>query len=442
MAVPTLKKEKAEKKIKEKKEKKIKKVKKENVATEPEIPSYDRYGNVQGVTIPIKVSRKSLYMVVGVVTTVLGILYLPEVFHIEVQYTGSFMESADISAIRTVAQYVKDCPDDDFDGDGLINCMEDEYRTSQFLKDSDKDGVSDYAEVITYKTDPLKFDSTLVRYLKEKDKEEGATITTPYEMNSVILWADDYNDKAYGGVIETFGGYRFQNFNGWASFPTGKYAYKYEKGRHTLLDKKENAWRIDGNMVVLLYEEELEMVHRVSLFGKSFFVKANHVSGFFSAILPDHAGFFQMEKIAKADADPDITGNITVEFMIPDFDELNNKRFGMANDALYEIVRVRNEIKAGNTVAVSLYSATKGENIGIACGYTADGKLLIYDMQANYIGYIAIYEKAALMLNEKGELSIRQWFAFDGLGYSSDYGDRLSFFAASEQDISDLLGTY
>lgn len=50
-------------------------------------------------------------------------------------------------------------PDKDYDGDGIINSLEDEFGTNMFLEDSDKDGLSDYDEIYTYKTNPLLEDT-------------------------------------------------------------------------------------------------------------------------------------------------------------------------------------------------------------------------------------------------------------------------------------------
>ena len=49
--------------------------------------------------------------------------------------------------------------DEDADGDGLTNIQEGNFGTSMITADSDQDRLSDYDEVMTYKTDPLKKDT-------------------------------------------------------------------------------------------------------------------------------------------------------------------------------------------------------------------------------------------------------------------------------------------
>lgn len=49
--------------------------------------------------------------------------------------------------------------DEDFDGDSLSNLYEIEIGTAIMLTDSDYDGLSDFDEISTYFTDPLKFDT-------------------------------------------------------------------------------------------------------------------------------------------------------------------------------------------------------------------------------------------------------------------------------------------
>ncbi|MBQ7197068.1 MAG: InlB B-repeat-containing protein [Synergistaceae bacterium] len=49
--------------------------------------------------------------------------------------------------------------DEDKDGDGLTNIQEGNFGTNMILTDTDMDGLTDYEEVITYKTDPLKPDT-------------------------------------------------------------------------------------------------------------------------------------------------------------------------------------------------------------------------------------------------------------------------------------------
>ena len=407
-----------------------------------EVPSYDQYGQAN---VETKDKRKKWTWLIKATCIIAGIgavLYLPQFFVSKSADAGAFLEQPDAAAIKLATQYIKDCPDDDFDGDGLTNCMEEIYGSSPFLADSDKDGVSDLAEVQVYGTSPTVTDATLVTYLKDADKKEGHDIGTPYKMGDVVLWADTYSDKAYGGVIETFGGYRFHDFNGWAQFPSGSYAYQYVDGRHSILKYREteDAWRIDGDMVVLLYDKPLDMVNRIGLFEKKYFYLSSSVfTDFLSVVLPDDIGILTSCKMAKVDADPDMSTDVTTEFSVPKYDENDLTRFSLASDSLSAIVGVRTAIDKKRTVAVSLFSSSKGENIGVVYGYTQDGRLLVSDLNGTPLGTITIIEKAGYMLNEKQQLVTRKWFAFEGLGYSSANGDRMSFFDSSDSKNTSIL---
>lgn len=420
-------------------EKNKKKTKRKSVVAST--PAYDAYGNSNNVVVTKKqIDYKKLTIPIIVVFALAMIVYLPQILYKGEANTDFFDKPADSSAIKLSAQYIKDCPDEDFDGDGLANYKEEEYGCNPFAKDSDRDGVSDYAEVTTYKTSPVKTNSTLVNYLKQKDVEKGNSIETPYKMGDIILWADSYTDKAYGGVIETFGGYRFHDFNGWVKFPSGKYAYKYENGKHELLEhrSKEDVWRIDKDMVVLVYDKELDMSVHFTLFGKDYFVKSNVFTNFLALVLPNDAGVIRGQKIAKIDADPDISSDKTADFKLPNYNENELERFATSFDSLHVLIKVREFIDNNQTVAVSLYSSARGENIGVVVGYTSDGRLIVCNEKGDFLGYITIYEKAAYMLNEKQQLVTRQWFTFDGLGYSSSNWDRISFFGVSDSDNSNI----
>ena len=94
--------------------------------------------------------------------------------------------------------------DDDSDYDGLSNKQEKEYGTNPKLLDSDMDGLDDYYEIFTSKTDPLKKDSDndgLNDYdeielglnpLEKDSKNDGLldgnrTLTYEYEKNNIKI---------------------------------------------------------------------------------------------------------------------------------------------------------------------------------------------------------------------------------------------------------------
>ena len=374
------------------------------------------------------------------ILAIAAVIYVPPLFYKEKTDSSYTPIIPDASALKTYLTYVKDHPDDDFDNDGLNNTMEDSQGTDVWKVDTDMDGVSDYAELLLTETSPTDFSNTLVQYIMKQDKKNGVAIGRPYKVDDIIFWADDYVAKAYSGVVRTLQGYRIWNFSGWVRFPGKVYAYSYHNGIHHELEHKEieDAYFINTNDEIRLYDAPLSFVHKLSLpFAGDLYLQDNAFDRFLTAVLPDKGGPVTCRKVAAIDTMPSQEERSSAVIRMPFIDRSDLSRFGKNQNALQDLAKVWGMIDKGQCVAVSMYSQTAGESIGIIYGYTSDGSLLVAGEDLVPAGKITIVETAMKMMNAEGEIGQRSWYDWYGLGFSSYRGDRINFIASTVTAVED-----
>mgnify|MGYP004458880065 FL=1 len=120
-------------------------------------------------------------------------------------------------------------PDDDADGDGLTNKEEDEYNTDKHLIDTDGDGLSDYDEINTTKTDPLNPDtdgdglSDGVEVLSGLDplkaKTDGKTDDSKVNTTNKIDYDDQCSFSIKGNANVHYCYFNKLNLTGFSSTP-------------------------------------------------------------------------------------------------------------------------------------------------------------------------------------------------------------------------------
>ena len=364
-----------------------------------------------------------------------AIIYLPPFFYTERTDNSYRQLIPDESALKTYQQYIKDNPDADFDGDGLLNSEEQEHGTDIWNVDTDNDGVFDSAELAITNTSPTSASSVQIDMVKADDQSTGGSLSTPYKIDDIIFWPDDYTSKAYGAVVRTMHGYRFWNYSGYVKFPEKVYAYEYMDGIHKPLPYREaeDAYRIDTNNEIRVYSEPLAFTNELSLplIGK-IYLDDGGFGDFLSDILPGVGGPVTCRHMAVIDTEPDTADEVTAPISLPymDFSDLN--RFGENQNTLQDLSGVRKQIEAGYCVAASIYSENTGETIAIIYGYDADGNLLVADTNLQPAGKLIITECAKKVINEEGVLGQMSWFEFSGFGFNSyTYGDRINFFAST-----------
>ena len=360
-----------------------------------------------------------------------AVVYVPPLFYKEADSNTYVPIPADTTAIKLYQTYLKDHPDDDFDQDGLSNSLENEHGTDVWDIDTDGDGVSDYAELFLSETSPVDATAVMVEQVSQEDERNGNTLGTPYKIDDIIFWPDTYQAKAYGAVVRTLSGYRFCNYTGWVKFPQKVYAYGYKDGVHYELTYRpnEDAWRIESDDEILLYEQPLTFINCLKLpFIKEIHLADNAFGGFLEGILPEHGGPVTCFREALPDTEDKNGQSVTAVLKNPKVDRSDPARLTRNMNTLKDLSWVRKVVEAGECLAVSMYSANAGESVGIVYGYTADGSLLVADEALNPVGEIRVTECAKRMMDKDGI----SWFEWKGLGFDSKvYGDRINFFAST-----------
>ena len=404
--------------------------------------SYGMSGKVLKGKMPVW--KKVIIGIMIAIGALAVVIYVPPFFYKESATNNYTPISPDPSAIKAYLTYLKDNPDADFDQDGLSNALEEEYKTSVWNIDSDNDAISDYAELFITETSPTKATADLQKKTMDEDKKNGEDLGTPYKMDDIIFWANDYFSKAYGAVVRTpNNGYRFYNFDGYVRFPSDQklYAYGYENGIHFEIPYKKDAdaWRITDSSEIILYTSPLRFVNclNLPLLG-TFYFDDDGFGNFLTRVLPDKGGPVTCYRAATIDTEPDTKKPVTAELELPFIKKDDTSRLGRNMNSLADLNKVMKTIDKGYCMAVSMYSANVGESIGIIYGYTNKNELLVANEELEPVGKIKIRENAKRMMDKDGYTGFVTWFEWAGLGFdSARYGDRISFFSTTELNVDE-----
>lgn len=392
--------------------------------TKPEdlkIPEYNKRG--------VAISKYfKIFLPIGVLIILFGFfmlsVYMPTFNVKKIEEKNDFVAKLDETAIKRIDDYLKDNSDKDFDTDGLTNGDELKYGSNPFNVDSDLDGISDGAEIKIHNTRPLEKDDTILYLVDDILKSNKLQVNTPYKINDVIMWADDLESRARGTFVNTLNGYRFCNFKGWVQFLQNGYPYQIDKnGFHKELKyrEKENAYYVDSENEIILYENPIEFKTIITLFNTRYYTNAK----FLKKIFPEENSWFTVKDIAVQDI-----GKKEIDSTVIDgktFPKLSNspKRFGKNTNSFNDLLKTYQSIKAGKPVVISLQSLNKGELLALVYGYTYDGNLLICDQNSNDLGILRVTSRGAITQAIDGELKQREWFDFYGLGFDSNNNDKI-----------------
>lgn len=390
------------------------------------------------LTKPKKKIPKKVIVILCVVVTIFCTFYLPPMILDEPNYTYhtsiNLRSIADPTAMEIAKTYQRNHVEADFDNDGLTNEEEDHYGTIRYIPDSDYDGTSDYAELYFTETNPTIADDAIIKFVSSSDARTGNSVNTPFKMNDVTMWADDYESKARGGVVPLpDSSYNIYRFTGWVQFPGNvTHAYKVVNGTQIELERKaqgDNAWRfyIDNKDVnnIRVYEGEPEGKYIVSLFGNRFSCPDNIFFGFLSFILPNNGVGIITCKPALAN---DFDGTWSETSIVNEKSKYSTKeypdeRFGHDQQMLTDLSDIFAEIDKGNNVIISLMSHEFGEVILEVYGYTNRNNLIVCDPQTGedfgIINITVLPERILVYKDGQGKLEEYEHFVFDGCGYSS-----------------------
>ena len=394
------------------------------------LPTYTPHKRKNKIHIRIK-----WVIITAAILALVSLIYVAPLF---ISETGTVYSSKTVTpdpqALGTATTYMKNNPDADFDEDGLTNEQELSAGTGVWIADNDGDGVSDYAELFIVESNPTIQDDQIIEYSVTKDTTDGATVNTPFKMNGVVLWADDYESKARGGVIKLEPGhYRFSNFNGWVQCPEGAFVYIQEYGRERLLSQNANGYsKIESKgkrINVRVYSVQQEKMYKIKLFGNYYYLPDNFGTGLLNFILPSYGnGIVYSKETTINDKNGVYAESYSQNPILPVTEIMADaSRFGRNQVFLTDLGSIINELKAGNNVLISLMSHKNGEKIVMIYGYSTRYHLLICDpVTGEELGVLTINPYAKRMLDKKGIINTYEMFDFNGCGFSSKARNRLS----------------
>ena len=380
---------------------------------------------------------RRILITISILALLLLSIYLPPYlldapdtsFHASVDLTAS----ADRQAMEDAQTYLRNNPDSDFDRDGLTNEEEVSANTGVYLPDNDGDGTSDYAELYLTETNPRNPDDSALNFVINADAKTGNAVNTPFKVNDVVLWADDYSSKARGSVLRlSDGSYVFNRFQGWAQFPTGKYAYKVVEGSQVALETNQSGYfYIDTPqlLTVRVYEEQPAPCHLLALLGSRYTLADNFFTRALSFILPSRGfGLITCRSALVNDFDgtweETATANASIAYHPT---ELKQERFSKNQLTLPDLASIFHQIDSGNTVILSLMSHEWGESLVEVYGYTNRNNLLVCDPSTGeQLGVINITAYSERILDVSGTIQEYEQFAFSGCGYSSAARHRIA----------------
>ena len=373
-------------------------------------------------------TKRKIYITVVIIAAVIGFIYIPQIFMKPEGKENEYIINPDVTRVAFAKNAPQNCPQEDFDNDGINNMVELAENLDPWSYDTDNDGMSDYDERARGTNPRVKDVGMKAEIIAALNKEEK-DYDSAYSYNNVILWAKNENSRVYGGVIRTYAGYQFTEFEGYAAFPEDGYAYKYEDGYHTLLDydSKNKRWKIEEDCLVIIYPEKLEETIRLGFFGKKGYVKDNGFTSFLAKILPDY-GFLTGKNFVKSDTDVDTEKDTIVEVLKSNVKEVGKERFQRNNLELEDIALLRKYIDEGYSVPVSLYDSNDGELFCYIKGYTQYGDYILADIDTyETIGKLRIIPMSKNYIDAELKPYQKTSYRFVGMGFDSDSGDRISY---------------
>lgn len=380
---------------------------------------------------------KAVLIVTAATLFLFSTIYLPPMIIEEADMTtrGSvdLQSLANANAMEWAYGYLRNHPEEDFDRDGLTNEQEVSYNTGIYIIDNDNDGTTDYAELYLTETNPSVPDEAIINFVKQADAKTGNVVNTPFRLHDIILWADDYESKARGGVVPLAdGSYNFYRFSGWVQFPDEiAEAYVVRNGVQAPLKKNDAGYfYIEAKELqnVRVYKTPPERCHILSLLGTRYRLSDNILSRTLSFILPSN-GFGLITCKSALTNDTDDTWQevaVTNDIVTIKLEDYSEDRFGRDQQMLSDLSNIFTQIDNGHNVIISLMSHEIGEVFVEVYGYTSRNNLLVCDPETGEAyGVLNISVLGERVLDQSGKITSFEHFTFNGCGYSSARRHRL-----------------
>ena len=384
---------------------------------------------------PGKHFRRNLVIIAAFALLLISI-YLPPLFisepSVDIYASVDLSAKADRTAMESAQIYLRNNPEADFDNDGLTNEAELNANTGVYIIDNDDDGVTDYAELYLTQTAPRIPDTSIQSFVINADAKTGNAVNTPFKMDDVVLWADDYASKARGSVLPLEdGSYIFYHFKGWVQFPVGKFAYMVQNGLQTALRTNENGYfyiNTDAMVNVRVYEEQPAACHILNLLGARYTIPDNLLGKLLSFLLPSNGfGLITCRSALRNDLDDTWTESaIANPITKHSVDVLSEDRFSADQRDLKTLNSIFSQIDSGNNVILSLMSHSVGESLVEVYGYTNRNNLLVCDpLTGAELGIIRVSPYSTRLLDASGTIQEYQFYFWSGCGYSSSARHRI-----------------
>lgn len=389
-----------------------------NSLIEFNLPRYGEDGDIKstGLRVP-----KALIIILAVVFVAVAAVYVPSFFYKDKSSGNNSVEAKYNQFYKTqdnpFLKYITSHPDADFDEDGLSNEIEKQRGTDPRNIDTDGDGCSDYVEIYITGSDPLVPGNELVKYIKAQTAEANRSVNSPYKVNDVVMWPENWDSRAHGTVVKTINGYRFCGFKGWAQFPTGYTAYKEVNGIHKALSyrSEEKAYYIDDDSEITFYAEPLKTTYKFCWLGNETVKPDTFLYRVLNFLLPDNSGFIACKKITDVDSNKPQINKLEIQIAQLDTNNLPDARFGRNMNQLSDLAYVYNAIRAGKCILMSIYSEDYGEAIFEVYGFDDNGALLVADPEIlEPIGLISIREYASRIMLGENTMRTYEWFSISG----------------------------
>ena len=333
--------------------------------------------------------------------------------------TTGYTITVNADAVQAISSSAAQHPDEDFDGDGLVNGKD----SSPYDPDADENGILDGAAA-----DSL-FSLSSPTVIQSGNAEFVASGYT----GSIVLFQNRYVSSIDAVVAFREDGvpYSYDGFN-WekADFVRdGEYVYVSVAAGESIMFLDEESPVVTsvlvGNHEILYTGESNDGIAKNLSFARYL------ADGFFMAVFPKENGYpYSLGSWCRTTLyHENLRQNPVVAPAVIASYTLTDERFARNDTSLDSLQKIYDLIDAGHTALCSL-QGEQGEALAIVYGYDYLGNLYVADAETQQpCGVISITPRSQLMAAPEGIMQ-RDWFDFEAFGFVSENGDRIAFLSA------------
>lgn len=371
-------------------------------------------GNPFKKTIPKKIKLAIIFTIIGLVLIIPQLVFrIPALIDIGDRTTLKTVDSSEaLTDYIKVQQGVAD-----FDKDGVLNASD----TAVFDPDENRNGIPDSQPDYTFvnKGDLLTYENITIE--AQNQKVGVSKFLNYYVFNNYKGWAKITNETGIPYIYGT---------NGWTEAD-----YNKENGTYYVKIPKDCYIEFVPEGTVRVYATDLFgekiFAQKESRYVKDYGIFAPITSVLLHTILPvteptdcslasiwytDTYHIVKQKNLSKAEAiAPDSTT----------YDLYSLKTYKFSYDDIYKMYE---KIDNKETALISIITKDGKEAIAFAYAYDYLGNIYVADAQTSKtVGMIKIIPKSQVYY-ENGSKYMREWYEFEGVGFSSTNGDVLVIF--------------